>query len=94
MIPGNAVFKVCLFLFTRCDDAVWLLPAKRSTNNSRRFRRRAMDENKRAIDIVFPGIMGIKPIPKKCDHVVKSVELSILQIRLYKLPIICFNSMM
>jgi len=52
MILGNAVFRVCLFLFTaRRNDAAWPPPAKRSNT--------AMDENWRAMDITFPSIMGI-----------------------------------
>jgi len=54
MIPGNAVFRVCPFSFrARRDDTAWPPPAKRSNA--------AMDENGRAIDIVFPNIMGICP---------------------------------
>jgi len=52
MILGNTMFRVCLFSFrARRDDAAWSLPAKR--NNA------AMEENRRAMDIAFSGIMGI-----------------------------------
>jgi hypothetical protein len=53
MIPGNAVFRVCPFSFRarHDDDAAWSPPAKRSNA--------AVDENGRAMYIVFPGIMGI-----------------------------------
>ena len=55
MISGNAVFSVCPFSFrTRRDDAAWPPPAKRSNA--------AMDANGRAMNIVFPSIMGINLI--------------------------------
>ena len=57
MILGNAMFRVRLFLFrARRDDAAWSPPAKRSNA--------AMDENGRAMDIVFLSIMGIKHCDK------------------------------
>ncbi len=52
MMPINVVFRVCPFLFNaRRDDAAWSLPAKRSNA--------AVDENGRAMDMAFIGIMGI-----------------------------------
>lgn len=58
MIVGNTLCRVCLFLFrARRDDAAWLFPAKRSNA--------ALDESRRAMNTVFPTIMGINRQVKK-----------------------------
>ncbi len=66
MMLGNAVSRVRLFLFrARRDDAAWSFPVKRSNA--------VMDENGRALDIVFLSVMGIYP---RDNYVFIAVELN------------------